>query len=102
MQIIIGIIFILLFLGVAPKFMKTLVVANIGIVVFGFIALKIVAMFMGVGKGGGQSFVLEEYAKLGFELTLSVPGLMLLGIILGFAANRVESTLHKKKMEKPD
>ena len=84
MQVILVLLFICLFLGLAPRFMKWLVAADIALCVLGFVGLRIVAMRFGATRGGRNAGMFSDEAASMAMLLLSVPALMALGILLGF------------------
>ena len=83
MPLILGIIFLIFFLGLSPKIMRKIVLLDVALCAVCFIALRVVASLFSATKGNVNAGMFSEQATWLVVMFLSVPALMLLGIVLG-------------------
>ena len=83
MPLILGIIFLIFFLGLSPKIIRKIVLLDVALCIVCFIGLRIVASLFSATKGNANAGMFSEQATWLVMMFLSVPALMLLGIVLG-------------------
>ena len=96
MPLILGIIFLIFFLGLSPKIIRKIVLLDVALCIVCFIGLRMVASLFSATKGNANAGMFSEQATWLVMMFLSVPALMLLGIVLG-----VLGRFTKPKAERP-
>jgi len=81
------VIVLVVFIFVAPKFFKWLLLAVIFMVLVGFVGLHVLMAFYGAGKGGANTGMFEELSIYFLMFLYVVPaGVTVLGIFAGGVA----------------
>lgn len=97
MGYLVGIIVLVIFFAIAPKFLRTLMKWMIAIWIGGFIILRILALIFGAGRSGRNAGMFEDQAFMLIGLGIAIPCVVVVGIILGLIIKRLPKSTAKNQ-----